>query len=69
MVLAAIGVLMIAFVVATEGEHGAWSLWIAIPVLMASLGYLFLVNAIPVFLSYDEHLRAEDEKKDERRDN
>ena len=41
--------LIVAFVAATRGEYGAWLLWIAIPFLMISLGYLFIISALPVF--------------------
>ena len=58
------GVLIVSFVAVTGGEYGAWTLWIAIPLLMVSLGYLFLINAIPVFLSYDADHQTESEQRD-----
>lgn len=65
--LAVIGVVIIAFVVATRGEQATWLLWIAVPLLMISLGYLFLINAIPVFLESFETTESESEKKEEPR--
>ena len=66
-VLALVGVLIISFVALTGGEYGVWTLWIAIPLLMASLGYLFLANAIPVFLSYDADLQSKNEQQEKPR--
>jgi hypothetical protein len=51
LVFALIGVLIIAFVAATRGEHLAWLLWIAIPLLMISLAYFYIINAIKYFLA------------------
>ncbi len=50
MILALIGVLIVIFVAVTGGEYGAWLLWIAVPLLMISLGYFYLVNAIKYFI-------------------
>jgi len=60
---AIVGMLMVSIVIATGGEHGAWTLWIAIPLLMFSLGYLFLVNAIPVFINLFSDDNSEQEQK------
>lgn len=45
-----LGLALVLFVAATEGEYLVWSLWIAVPMLMFSLAYLFLVSALPIFL-------------------
>ena len=63
-VLVVIGALIIAFVIATNGEQGAWMLWIALPSLMIGLGYLFLVNAIPVFFAPFEDQPSEKEPRE-----
>lgn len=44
------GVLIVSYVIATGGEHGAWALWIAIPLLMIGLGYFVVVNAVRYFV-------------------
>ncbi|OGS56733.1 MAG: hypothetical protein A3K60_02615 [Euryarchaeota archaeon RBG_19FT_COMBO_56_21] len=49
--MAIIGIIIIIFVAATGGEYGAWLLWIAIPFLMISLAYFFIINAIRYFLT------------------
>jgi fatty-acid desaturase len=68
LVLALIGVVIVCFVVATRGEYGAWMLWIAVPLLMISLGYFYIVNAIPVFLGAGEHHQSEREQEEEPRE-
>lgn len=64
-----LGLVIILFVAATEGEQAVWTLWFAIPMIMFSLVYLLLVNAIPVFFgdSPDDEPKAEQsrEKGDE----
>ena len=50
LVFAAVGILIIAFMIATGAKYATWLLWIAIPLLMISLGYFFVVNAIKYFL-------------------
>ena len=66
-VFSLIGVLIIVFVAATGGEYGAWTMWIAVPLLMLGLGYLFVINAIPVFLSYDAAVQTESEEQEKPR--
>jgi len=44
------GMAIVAFVILTGGEHGAWLLWIAIPMLILGLGYFFLINAVKYFV-------------------
>lgn len=46
LVLALIGILIVSFVAATQGAYGAWLLWIAVPLLMISLAYFYVVNAL-----------------------
>ena len=55
------GIAIVVFVAATEGKYYSWLLWLAIPYLMISLGYAFLVHAIPVFFSFME---ADQQKTD-----
>lgn len=50
LVFAAVGILIIAFIIATGAEYATWLLWIAIPLMMISLGYFFVVNAIKYFI-------------------
>lgn len=45
-----IGLGIVLFVATTEGEYLVWTLWLAIPMLMFSLAYLFLISALPIFL-------------------
>ena len=45
------GMLIVAFVIVTRGEYGAWLLWIAIPMLMLGLGYFFVANAVKYFMT------------------
>lgn len=45
-----LGLVIVLCVVVTGGEYVAWTLWIAVPMLMFSLAYLFLVSALPIFL-------------------
>jgi amino acid transporter len=45
-----LGLVIVLFVAATEGKYLVWTLWIAVPMLMFSLAYLFLVSALPIFL-------------------
>jgi hypothetical protein len=41
-----IGILIVAFVIVTEGKYATWTLWIAVPLMMIGLGYIFIINAI-----------------------
>lgn len=41
-----VGILIVAFVIVTGGKYATWTLWIAIPLLMIGLGYIFIINAI-----------------------
>jgi protein-S-isoprenylcysteine O-methyltransferase Ste14 len=45
-----LGLTIVLFVMATGGECAVWTLWAAVPMIMFSLGYLFLVSALPIFL-------------------
>lgn len=45
-----LGLVIVLLVAATGGTYGVWTLWIAVPLLMFSLAYLFLVSALPIFL-------------------
>jgi len=45
-----LGLVIVLFVAATGGEYAVWTLWAAVPMIMFSLGYLFLVSALPIFL-------------------
>jgi hypothetical protein len=58
------GILIVSFVAATEGAYGAWMLWIAVPMLMISLGYIYLINALAGITAIDTHnelLREQEE--------
>jgi len=46
LVPAIIGILIVAFVIVTGGKYATWTLWIAVPLLMIGLGYIFIINAI-----------------------
>jgi hypothetical protein len=61
------GIAIVAFVAATEGRYYSWLLWLAIPYLMISLGYAFLVHAVPVFLRFNEDGQSEEESPEEHR--
>lgn len=63
-----LGLVVVLFVAATEGEHIVWILWIAVPMLMFSLAYLFLVNAIPIFLGPRSGTEPESEKPPDKGD-
>ena len=62
-----VGLAIVLFVAATEGEYLVWTLWLAIPMLMFSFAYLFLVNALPIFLGPppDSGSDAEQDGKEE----
>lgn len=45
------GILIIALVAATGGQHGAWLLWLAVPMLMVGLGYFAVVNILRYFMT------------------
>jgi len=68
LVLALIGILIVFFVAATRGEYGAWLLWIAVPSLMISLGYFYLVNAIKYFIRGSANNQSEREQEEEHRE-
>lgn len=59
------GGLIVAFVVATQGAHYAWLLWIAVPLLMIGLGYLYVVSALPIFLNEVADSQSEPKSEDE----
>lgn len=64
LILVSVGVLMVAFVAATRGEHAAWILWIAVPLLMFSLGYLYIVNAVATVWGVSANRQEEVETKE-----
>lgn len=45
-----IGLFIVLFVAATDGQYATWTLWFAVPMIMLSLGYLFIVSALPLWL-------------------
>jgi len=57
-----LGLVIVLFVAATGGDYITWTLWIAVPMLMFSLAYLFLVSALPIFLGP----RSGDDSREER---
>jgi len=57
-----IGVLITILVASTGGTYGAWMMWIAVPLLMVGLGYLFLINLL-TFLK-DSGVYEEEEKEE-----
>ena len=66
MVLAFVGGAILSFVVVTRGTYGAWMMWIAVPFLMISLGYFYLVNALPVFMGESANHQSETEQQEKR---
>lgn len=62
------GIAILAFVAATEGKYYSWLLWLAIPYLMISLGYAFLVYAVPVYLNFIEDEQPKTESPEEKRE-
>jgi len=62
------GLVIVLFVAATEGEYVVWTLWIAVPMLMFSLAYLFLVSALPIFLGARSDSESEREQSPEKDD-
>lgn len=45
-----LGLVMVLSVAATGLRYATWTLWIAVPMIMFSLAYIFLVSALPIFL-------------------
>jgi len=68
LVPAIFGGLIVTFVAATRGAYGAWLLWIAVPLLMISLGYFFLVNALPILMNNGANHQSDREPKEEPRE-
>jgi hypothetical protein len=68
LVLAVVGGAILSFVVITRGTYGAWMMWIAVPFLMISLGYFYLVNALPVFMGESEDHQSETEQQEKPRE-
>jgi len=58
-----IGLAIVVFEAVTGGRYVAWALWFAVPVLMFSLAYFFLISALPIFLG-PRH--SEDSEEDRR---
>lgn len=63
-----LGLADVLFVAATEGEYAVWTLWIAVPMLMVSLLYILLVNALPIFFGHTQNDEPEEERPPERRE-
>ncbi len=51
-----VGVLILVFVILT-GDRYAWTLWLAVPILMIGLGYIFIIAAIESFWSIEQHIQ------------
>ncbi len=67
LVPAVFGALIVAFVVATQGAY-AWLLWIAVPLLMIGLGYLYIISALPIFFREDADRNSELKPEDQARE-
>jgi len=61
-----IGLVIVLFVLFTDGQYLVWTLWFAIPMLMFSLAYLFLVNALPIFLGPRPEEESDGEHEEKR---
>ena len=68
LVLAFVGGAILSFVVVTRGTYGAWMMWIAVPFLMISLGYFYVVNALPVFTDESANHQSETEQQEKPRE-
>jgi len=68
LVLALVGIAILSFVVVTRGTIGAWMLWIAVPFLMISLGYFYVINALPVFWGKSADSQSETEQQEKTRE-
>lgn len=62
-----IGLMDILFVAATEGGYAVWTLWIAVPMLLFSLLFILLVNALPLFFGRTRSDEPEEERSLEHR--
>ncbi len=60
-----LGLAIVLSLVATGLDYAAWTLWIAVPMIMFSLAYLFIVSALPIFLGPRSGGDLEDEKSTE----
>jgi len=60
-----LGLADVLFVAVTEGGHAVWTLWIAVPMLMFSLLYILLVNALPIFFGRTRSDEPEEERSPE----
>lgn len=60
-----LGLAVVLFVAVTGGEYFTWTLWIAVPMIMLSLAYLFLVSALPIFLGPREGDDSSDDRPPE----
>lgn len=54
LVPAIVGGVIVAFVAATQGAYAPWLLWMAVPLVMIGLGYIYLVYALQIFLERGE---------------
>lgn len=59
------GLIIVLALVATGLEHATWTLWFAVPMMMFSLAYLFLVSALTVVLGPRSSAGPEGEKAEE----
>ncbi len=62
LVPAVFGVVILLFVIVTGFSH-VWTLWIAVPLLMIGLGYLFVVNAIESLWAIERRVQQDREDK------
>lgn len=63
-----LGLADVLFVAATEGEYVVWTLWIAVPMILFSLLYILLVNALPIFFGQTRGDEPEEERSSEHRE-
>ncbi len=54
--------IVILIVVVITGDRLSWMLWIALPLLMIGLGYLFLVNIFESMWVFEKRIQEEKEK-------
>ncbi len=51
---AVVGVLILSLVIVTRGEQTAWLMWIALPLMMLSLGYFAVISLLSVLYGKGE---------------
>lgn len=64
-ITAVAGIVIVSFVAATRGTYGAWMLWIAVPLLMISLGYIYVIYALAGITAIDAHNQLLREQEEE----